>query len=120
MHLLYSTGVRETVRSHKDDTVFLAMKNRFRLTRSAVVALAAAVLCLYAVWTLFVPRAPSDSHSGTKCTHRPKICGHRVVGDEAATLGIVPTEAMSKLFEVDVQCFDGDVIRCEFTVQCCL
>jgi hypothetical protein len=85
------------------------MNVMFRLTRSALLGVLAVVVGICASFVLIVSQI-SNPLAG-KCTQRPKICGHRVVGDEATTLGFVPTLAMPTLFELEVQCFDGDVIR---------
>lgn len=93
-----------------------------KLPRNLLVSLAVALVCLYAAWTTLTVvfqegRRAGPSRVATKCTHRPRICSHRVVGDEAKTLGFVPTQAMARLFEEGVQCFDGDVIRCDQAVH---
>ena len=65
----------------------------------------------HSLWTASVPTVP-------KPAQMPRLCAHRIVGDESDELGTSLPAAMDTLMDRGIDCFDVDVVQCALAHNC--
>ena len=65
----------------------------------------------HSLWTASVPTVPRPAQM-------PRLCAHRIVGDESDELGTSLPAAMDTLMDRGIDCFDVDVVQCALAHNC--